>query len=100
MLARPHDSHPFINPASLLLSETEKQRFYGELEAFCLSKQQTFRATPSLNFKDLNLFELYSFVAHLGGTQAVTSQSQWGDVASALGFDEGCGAQLETAYSK
>lgn len=94
-------THPSLNSASVLDSDAEnKQRFYSELEAFCLSKQQTFRATPSLNFKDLNLFELFSFVDHLGGAQAVTSQSQWGDVASALGFDESCGAQLETAYSK
>ena len=90
--------HPTL--PSLPLTDEEKQRFYRELEAFCVFKQQPFRATPSLNFKDLNLFELFSFVSHLGGAAAVTADSHWADVASALGFDEVCAAQLETAYSK
>lgn len=71
-----------------------------ELESFLTSRKQPFKRLPSLNFRDLDLFRLFAYVEHLGGSKQVSADNRWDIVGQALGFDTGIATQLESSYSK
>jgi hypothetical protein len=94
----PHPPGPWS--LRLTFSEKQQEEFIQELEAFFASRHQAFKRTPSLNFHDMDLFKLFRYVEHCGGSRHVSANEQWHIVAQALGFDESLAVQLEASYSR
>lgn len=84
----------------------EERKFMTKLTAFMTLAGAPIKRTPSLAFRDLDLYRLYSIVAGEGGHGEVTSKKRWRNVyASLLRLDDDeCPASadktMRAAYDK
>uniref|UniRef100_A0A1B6IYW7 ARID domain-containing protein n=1 Tax=Homalodisca liturata TaxID=320908 RepID=A0A1B6IYW7_9HEMI len=67
---------------------TEERDFLSRLHAFMKARQTPINRVPTIGFKELDLYKLYSKVRHLGGYDAVTSSRLWKYVYEEMGGDQ------------
>ncbi|XP_054257531.1 AT-rich interactive domain-containing protein 5B-like isoform X2 [Macrosteles quadrilineatus] len=67
---------------------SEEKDFFAKLQAFMRSRQTPISRVPTIGFKELNLWKLFSKVRHLGGYDTVTSSRLWKYVYEEMGGDQ------------
>lgn len=67
----------------------ERDRFLKELKSFHDSKGTPFRNFPSINGKDIDLYQLYWLVTAHGGFEKVNSRNGWEELVDLFNIDEG-----------
>lgn len=67
-------------------TSTEERDFTRMLYKFMEAKGQPITKIPSLGFRDLNLWKLYTLVTNRGGMDQVTKKQEWKSVYLDLGL--------------